>query len=239
MAVRFLPSGDSGLTIEFGLHIDRNLSRQIMALRAAVDDAKLVGVIETVPTYRSLLVHYDPTLIRQAELVAMIEPMIAHLGEQDGHGARLWRLPICFEADFATDLGHVAEFGQMDVAELRTILTGTDHFVYMLGFAPGMPYMGDLPSQLNIPRRKAPALDIAKGSVLVATGLTIIYPAVNPSGWHVVGRCPVPMFDLSRDEPALLSPGDIVRFRDVGLSEFSEIADRIEEGSYPLEGENI
>ncbi|WP_119309416.1 5-oxoprolinase subunit B family protein [Cohaesibacter haloalkalitolerans] len=239
MAVSFLPSGDRGLTVQFGFDIDRGLSRQIMALRAAVDDAAIAGVIETVPTYRSLLVHYDPVEIRQAALIERLKPLLANLdGDDKGHATR-WHLPICFEGDCSPDLDFVADFASLSRDEVKTVMTGTEHFVYMLGFAPGMPYMGDLPAALNIPRRSSPVQGIPKGSVLVATGLTVIYPAVNPSGWHVVGRCPVPLFDLGKADPVLLSPGDRVCFREVSLADYEAIAERVEQGDPVVEGEPI
>lgn len=235
MAVQFLASGDTGLTVQFGFDVDRALSAQIMALRAAVDDAGLAGVIETVPTYRSLLVHYNPIETSQSKLIAALKPMIAQLDSGKNDKARTFSLPLCWEGDFATDLTHVADFAKMSPEEVISVITQTDYFIYMLGFAPGMPYMGDLPEALNIPRKKVPVKRVEKGSVMVATGLTVIYPSANPTGWHVVGRCPVPVFDLARADPVLLSPGDRVRFRAVDGAEFADIEGRVAEGCFDLE----
>nr|WP_321443693.1 allophanate hydrolase subunit 1 [uncultured Cohaesibacter sp.] len=235
MAVQFLASGDTGLTVQFGFDVDRGLSAQIMALRSAVDDASLVGVVETVPTYRSLLVHYDPMLTSQSKLIAALKPMIAQLDGGRNDKARLFTLPLCWEGDLAPDLAHVADFAKMSPEEVISVLTETEHFIYMLGFAPGMPYMGDLPQALNIPRKTVPVKRVEKGSVMVATGLTVIYPAANPTGWHVVGRCPVPIFDLGRADPVFLSPGDRVRFRVVDTADFARIESLVAEGHFDLE----
>jgi inhibitor of KinA len=233
MTVAFLPSGDCGLTIEFGLEIDRDLSRQIMALRAAVEEAGFEGIVETVPTYRSLLVHYDPLRTSQADLIAVIEPLVAGLGDHPVSQARHWTLPICFEADFAPDLDDVAQQTGIEREAVIAMLTATEHFIYMLGFAPGLPYMGDLPQALSIPRREVPIPRAEKGSVLIATGLTIIYPVANPTGWHVVGRTPVPIFDVHKEDPVLFSPGDFVCFERVGLKDFEAIEQTVARGSYP------
>ena len=235
MAVQFLASGDTGLTVQFGFDVDRGLSAQIMALRSAVDDAGLVGVVETVPTYRSLLVHYDPMLTSQSKLIAALKPMIAQLDGGRNDKARLFTLPLCWEGDLAPDLAHAADFAKMSPEEVISVLTETEHFIYMLGFAPGMPYMGDLPQALNIPRKTVPVKRVEKGSVMVATGLTVIYPAANPTGWHVVGRCPVPIFDLGRSDPVFLSPGDRVRFRVVDAADFARIESQVAEGHFDLE----
>jgi len=235
MAVQFLASGDTGLTVQFGFDVDRALSAQIMVLRSVVDDAGLPGVIETVPTYRSLLVHYDPLETSQSKLIAALKPMIAELDAAKDDKAKSFILPLCWEGDFAPDLANVADFAKMSPEEVISIVTETEHFIYMLGFAPGMPYMGDLPQALNIPRKKVPVKRVEKGSVMVATGLTVIYPAANPTGWHVVGRCPVPIFDLGRPDPVFLSPGDRVRFRVIDAADFARIESRVAEGQFDLE----
>ena len=235
MAVTFLPSGDTGLTVQFGFDIDRALSRRIMALRAAVDEVGIDGVVETVPTYRSLLVHYDPLRLSQADLIAALEPLVAQLDADQEHVGRKWWLPVCFDEVFSPDLANVADFAKMEPQAVVETMCSVEHLVYMLGFAPGMPYMGDLPEAMAIPRRKVPVKGVEKGSVLVATGLTVIYPAVNPTGWHVVGRCPVPMFDLAEADPVLLAPGDIVRFRAVEQREYDDIEMQVADGAYVLE----
>ena len=234
MAVSFLPCGDTGLTVQFGFEIDRQLSQQIMALRLVIDDAEIEGVVETVPTYRSLLVHYDPLLTTQAELIAQVEPLVGRLDAIADTRAHEWELPICFEADLAPDLDNVAAFAGQSREEVMATLTSIEHFVYMLGFAPGLPYMGDLPEVLNIPRKKVPVKKVAKGSVMVATGLTLIYPTDNPTGWHVVGRCPVPVFDLRREAPVLVAPGDRVRFKAIEMAQFREIEDQVADGRYDI-----
>ena len=235
MAVQFLPSGDTGLTVQFGFDVDRALSSKIMALRVAVDEAMLVGVVETVPTYRSLLIHYDPLQSSQSTLINALTPMIAQLDEGREGRARCLALPLCWEGDFAPDLDYVADYAKMSPREVISVVTSMEHFTYMLGFAPGLPYMGDLPAALTLPRKKVPVKRVEKGSVLIATGLTIIYPTPNPTGWHVIGRCPVPIFDLDRDDPVLLSPGDTVRFREVGGAEYQKIADLVAKRAFDLD----
>lgn len=239
MAVEFLPSGDTGLTVQFGFDIDRTLSRQIMAFRAAVDDAALVGVVETVPTYRSLLIHYNPLLTSQSDLIDGLKPLLAHLDTAHEPKANRWMLPICFADAFSPDLAAVASFADMSKGEVAEVITTVEHFVYMLGFAPGLPYMGDLPEALAIPRKKVPIKRVEKGSVLVATGLTIIYPAVNPTGWHIVGRCPVPLFNLAKADPVLLSPGDRVQFFSVDLEDYRMIEKDVAQGSYKIGKEAV
>lgn len=237
MGVVFLPSGDCGLTVQFGLEIDRALSGRIMALRASVEAAGLRGVIETVPTYRSLLIHYDPLQTSQKDLIAAIEPLLGQTGERRGKDARHWRLPACFDADFSPDLETVATHANLSREAVIEQFLSVEQFIYMLGFAPGMPYMGDLPDALHLPRKEKPTPHVEKGSILIATGLTVLYPVPNPTGWHIIGRCPVPIFDLEKAEPVLLSPGDYISFQRVDRRRFDEISEQYQRGLYQIDGE--
>ena len=110
----------------------------------------------------------------------------------------------------------------------------TPHHVYMIGFAPGQPYMGDLPAALNIPRRENPVPRVEKGALVTATGLTIIYAVPNPTGWHVVGRTPVEIFSPDREEPILFTPGDRVTLRRIGRNEFDELAAMVGDGNFDI-----
>ena len=132
---------------------------------------------------------------------------------------RHWRLPVCYEGEAAPDLAEVAATLGVDEAEVVALHSGTEYLVYMLGFLPGFPFMGDLPERLRLPRRSQPRVRVPAGSVAIATGLTAIYPWESPGGWHLLGRCPVPLFDARRASPSLLAAGDKVRFTPVSADE--------------------
>jgi inhibitor of KinA len=226
----FLACGDSALSIQLGDRIDRGLGLRVLAVKAAIDAAGIDGVVETVPSYRALLVHYNPLQISFAELVQRLEPPL----EQPSGRAEnnLWRMPCCYHPDLALDLNDVAQATGLSMEAVMAMHSGVTHYVYMLGFAPGQPYLGDLPRELDLPRRKDPRGRIDKGSVATATGLTVIYPIANACGWHVIGRTPVPIFDPRRERPALLRPGDRIIFEPVELDSFREIEALVEAGSY-------
>ncbi len=229
--IQFLPSGDTGLTVQFGDRIDRQLSRRVVRFRSALEAAALPGVVETVPTYRSLLIHYDPLETTQARLIEEIGPVLRSDTGRDQAEARAWHLPVCFDAPgCAPDLDHVAAWAGLGTEEVVDALTAIPFHVYMLGFAPGQPYMGDLPESLAIPRREDPIPRIAAGSVVIATGMAVIYPIPNPTGWHVVGRTPATLFDPSLAAPALLRAGDRVTLHRVGAQEYEGIAARLASG---------
>ncbi|MBV2263028.1 MAG: 5-oxoprolinase subunit PxpB [Thauera sp.] len=223
MSFRILDAGDAALTIEFGSIIDPALLAEVDALDAAVLRLKqaggLPGVIETMPTFRSLTVFFDPLVTDRDAVLAALRPLIAaaeHGGA--GHG-RHWRLPVCYEGEAAPDLAEVAATIGIGEDEVVALHSGTEYLVYMIGFLPGFPFMGDLPERLRLPRRAQPRVRVPAGSVAIATGLTAIYPWESPGGWHLLGRCPVPLFDARRASPSLLGAGDRVRFVPVSTEE--------------------
>ncbi|HEY1260279.1 MAG TPA: 5-oxoprolinase subunit PxpB [Stellaceae bacterium] len=231
MPVRFLSVGDRALAIELGDAIDRRLSRRVLRLDRAIRTAPPHGVVETVPTFRSLLVHYDPLATSRAELEAAIAPLVDR--DQDTAGAvREWRIPVCYEGEQAPDLAEVARLTGLAPADIVACHSGIRWHVYMLGFLPGFPYLGDLPPELALPRRADPRVKVPAGSVSIATTLTAIYPYESPGGWHLIGATPVRFFDPARTPPALLAPGDAVRFDPIDATAFAAIRQMVEAGDY-------
>lgn len=224
---RILDAGDAAFTIEFGDAIDPQLLAAVQALDAAIARLQaaggLPGVIETMPTFRSLTVFFDPLLTGRTALLAALQPLLAVTAPERAPGGRCWCLPVCYEGECAPDLAATAGAIAAAEDEVVALHSGTEYRVYMLGFLPGFPFMGDLPERLRLSRRSEPRVRVPAGSVAIATGLTAIYPWESPGGWHLLGRCPVPLFDARRVSPSLLAPGDRVRFAPVGLAEFRRL----------------
>ncbi len=238
MEVRFLPSGDTGLVVQFGNAVDRAVNDRVLRLDASLRAAALPGVIETVPTFRSLLVHYDPLETTAAELTRSIEALLDR--PQEGRRAtRLWRVPVCYEASHAPDIAEVAERTGLSVEDVVSLHSGTRYHVYMIGFVPGFPYMGDLPESLVLPRRADPRLRVPAGSVAIATSMTAIYPLESPGGWHLIGSTPIRLFDLRWPAPALFAPGDAVRFEPITAGEFEAIRAAVQAETYRVPSEEI
>jgi inhibitor of KinA len=238
MTVRFLSAGDRGLVVEFGDRIDRALSEAVLDLERTLAAAQIPGVIETVPTFRSLFVHYDPLQTQRPALEGGIAALLDR-GTREERAATLWHIPISYDGDFAPDLEDVARRLQLSPAEIARRHRAIRHHVYMIGFLPGFPYLGDLPPELALPRRADPRLKVPAGSVAIATRLSAIYTFESPGGWHVIGRTPVRLFDPSRSPPALLAPGDAVLFEPVGAALFAAIRKASEKGAYEIASESI
>lgn len=221
---RFLTASDAGLVVEFGEEIDRQTSARVLALQARVAAAGLPGIVEMVPTFRSLLVHLDPDATDVAAAEEAIARLAEHLDVAEAPSRR-WTIPVCYESRFAPDIEAVAERAGLTPAQVAEAHSGREYHVYMIGFVPGYPYMGDLTPELVFPRREDPRLKVPAGSVAIATNLTAVYPIESPGGWHLVGRTPVHLFDPARDPPALLRPGDRVRFEPVSGDQFAAISE--------------
>ena len=221
VAYRMLAAGDTGLVVEFGDRVDRPLSNLVLALAQRIGDANIAGVVECVPTFRSLMIYYEPLAVPYAALTARVGELVQGLLPAETAG-RLWRLPVCYDQSLAPDLAEVAATTNLSPAQVAERHSAPTYHVYMLGFLPGQPYLGDLAPDLALPRRHSPRMKIPAGSVAIATTLTCIFPQETPCGWHLIGRCPVPLWDRQ----ALLRPGDRVGFVPVSVREYEDMRGR-------------
>jgi inhibitor of KinA len=234
--IRFLPCGDTALAVELGDRVDRRVSALVLALARRVKAAALAGIVEVVPTFRSLMIHYDPLTVPQSELKARLTPLLSGLDAADSPG-RLWRLPVCYHESLAPDLSEVAARTGLSLDQVVELHSAVTYHVYMVGFVPGYPYMGDLPPQLALPRRDSPRTAVPPGSVAIATTLTAIYALESPGGWHLIGRTPALLWDPRRDPPAILAAGDRVRFEPVLLGDYDALSSKASAGELRLQPE--
>ena len=238
MAVKFLASADSAVIVEFGDRADRVVSDQVLALGDRVRALGIAGVVEVVPTFRSLMVHYDPLRTSARDLIAAIEKALTSKSVVD-RKRRLWRVPICYEQDFAPDLESIARATKLATTEVIKLHAGTRYHIYMIGFVPGFPYMGDLADALVLPRRVDPRIHVPPGSVSIATNQTAIYPLDSPGGWHLIGTTPIRLFDVQSNPPALFAPGDAVEFEPIDAPAFARIRAATERRDYRVESREL
>lgn len=234
-APRLLPAGDAALTVEFGDRVDPALNAQVLALDAALQADPFDGLVETMPTFRSLLVRFAPLAVDPETVRAAIRDALARL-ERDAtataDAARIWRFPIAYGGENGPDLADVAARAGFTEQEVARRHAEAEHVVYMLGFLPGAPFLGGLPPEIDLPRRTAPRLAVPARSVALAVGLSVIYPVESPGGWNLIGRTPARLFDPEAPEPALLRPGDRIRFAPVAAEEAARLAERAERGDW-------
>jgi len=228
---KVLPAGDTALVVEFGETVDRRLSTLVLALAQRLSEVRLEGIIETVPTFRLLMIHYDPLVLRAAALVARIDELMQSLQLSEERG-RSWSLPACYDTDVAPDLDDVAARTGLSPAQVVERHSTVTYHVYMLGFLPGQAYMGDLPAELALARREKPRLKIPAGSLAIAATMTCIFPLETPCGWHLIGRSPVSLWQQRGG--ALLAPGDKVVFNPISLREYESLLAKAAEGALDI-----
>ena len=208
--IRIAPLGDSAVLVTLGTSIDREVSRRVHALTRELRSAGLPGVLDVVPAYASLAVHYDPSAADGTELTASIQDLAASPAAVDAsREQRLVIIPVTYDG---ADLDAVADACGMSTTDVVAKHSAVEYFVYMLGFAPGFAYLGDLDPTLHLPRRASPRTRVPAGAVAIAGAQTAVYPHESPGGWHLIGTTAHVMFDHAREKPALLRAGDRVKF---------------------------
>ncbi len=209
---RILPAGEAAFTVEFGDRLDESLNRQVHALDAALSASSFPGLRETVPTYRSLLVMYDPEAAREAAIHAALDSALSGLQAGALPEGRLVEIPVHYGGESGPDLEDVAAHCGLTPSEVVRLHAEPAYRVAMLGFAPGYAYLFGLPPRLATPRLATPRLRVEPGSVGIAGAQTGLYAIATPGGWRIIGRTPMLLFDPNRDEPFALRAGDRVRF---------------------------
>jgi inhibitor of KinA len=216
---RFLLAGDAAVVVEFGNEINLEINHRVHALARALAEHPLPGLGEAVPTYRSLLLHYDPLRLSYAEVEMSVAEALQTCDATPPPELRLVEIPTVYGGEHGPDIGFVAEYNGLTVEEVIRLHSEATYTVYMLGFTPGFPYLGGLPDALVTPRLETPRQRVPAGSVSIAGAQTGIYPLATPGGWRLIGWTPVMLFDPARTPPALLQPGDRVRFVPIAAEE--------------------
>lgn len=235
-----LALGDAAWTVQFGASIDPDIHARVMGLaqslaQARQEDPLLSTISDVVPTFRSLTVHFSPQ-DTDSERLGQRLLALAEAAPQATLAGRTWRLPACFDPRFAPDLAALAQAKAMDERQVVDQLLGCSFKVYMIGFLPGFPYMGGLPSQLAMPRLATPRARVPAQSIAVAGQMCAVYPWDSPGGWNLLGRTPLSLFDLRHNEqPAMLVAGDTVRWYEVSFSEYEALFQQCARGALPRE----
>ena len=209
---RLLPSGDSAITVEFSRNIDDAANQRVLALDRALAPTPIAGVTETVPTYRSLLVHYDPVADRFRRAGRQAASRWRNRRLPPATSARRWRIPVAYGGEHGIDLEDVAKALNTTPDDIVARHVAGDYRVAMIGFTPGWSYLSGLDNSLHMPRRQNPRLLTPAGTISIGGVQAGVQCLAGPSGWHLLGRTPVRTYQLHRDPIFLLEPGDRVTF---------------------------
>ena len=227
----FSPLGDRALLIHLGDTIDDATHRRVRAVCARLDARAVPGMIELVPAFASVAVHYEPGRVADdalgsrwrspyERLAESLHVALANLEDSELPTPREITIPVCYGDSYGPDLADLASQHELTPGEVVALHSGGTYNVYMLGFAPGFAYLGGLAPEIATPRRAEPRTAVPAGSVGIGGSQTGIYPLLSPGGWNIIGRTPLQLFNKDRKEPVLLQPGDRVRFYSITEDEF-------------------
>jgi KipI family sensor histidine kinase inhibitor len=216
--------------VDFGEEISREVNARVLALEYLIERKAIAGVTETVPTFRSLLVYYEPAVVSHAALVDALRALARDARPDILPPARTVEIPCCYGGELGFELEDAAAKLGLPPDEVARLHASGDYYVYFVGFTPGLPYMTGMPEALTIPRLERPRTKTPPGSVGIGGTQCSIYSVESPGGFWVLGRTPLRLYDPGAADPILLRAGDHVRFRMVDRAEFDRIADAVAQG---------
>ncbi len=228
--MRFTPLGDRAVTITLGDAISEATHRLVRAASAAIDARCIAGITDQVPAFASITVHYDPAAVAGDQstppyhrVVGELESVLETVRPGMLPPPRLREIPVCYGGAFGPDLEDVARQHDLSPREVIELHAGGRYLVYMVGFMPGFAYLGGLPERLATPRRSSPRTAVPAGTVGIGGSQTGVYPLESPGGWNLIGRTPLRIFDIRRDEATMLATGDEVRFVPISAEEYARM----------------
>jgi inhibitor of KinA len=223
-AGRIVHAGDSALIVEFDERIDPEVNARAIACAEAIQAARVAGVRDIVPTYRSVAVYFDPLRTDHDALIGCLEREAASCTPAAAVQRTRVRIPVCYGGELGPDLTGVASFVRMAESDVVRLHADAIYRVFMLGFVPGFAYLGVVDERIAMPRRATPRVRVPAGSVGIAGGQTGVYSAETPGGWQLIGRTPVKPFDAARADPFLMKAGDAVQFYPIDRAEYDRWA---------------
>jgi KipI family sensor histidine kinase inhibitor len=207
-----VPLGDSALLVQLGEEIDTQINQRVHALSTLINDAPIDGIVEAVPAYSTLVVHYDPLVLTYSRVNQWVQSTLEQVQEFKSKKTRMIEIPVKYGGEYGPDLEAVAAYHNLQIEDVIRVHSQRIYTVYMMGFTPGFPYMGKLDEAIVTPRLEVPRTTVPQGTVAIAGFQTGIYPLTSPGGWRLIGHTSLQLFDPQRDHPFLFSPGDEVKF---------------------------
>lgn len=231
------PFGEAGILVEFGNTISTEIHAKVTAFADYLEKTPFDGMIEYIPAFKNVAIFYDPQKIEindepvsndlpksYRKVEKIITEVLQHLGNAHEEGtSKIVEIPVIYGGEYGPDLAYVAEYHKMKEDEIIKIHTEGEYLVYMIGFAPGFPYLGGMSEKIATPRRSSPRTAIPAGSVGIADSQTGAYPLESPGGWQIIGRTPLPLFRPKDNPPILLQSGDTVKFKAVNQKEYDHL----------------
>ena len=216
--------GDCGITCDFGDEVNKNTNKEVIKLfnfiQDSVNKSKIKGILNYTPSYNKLIINFELGQIKSKDIIEFIKSSDyskINLPENN----KIVEIPICYDEEFALDIKRLEQKTKLNFKEIVSKHLETNFFVYMIGFVPGQPFLGDLNKNLYHDRLDTPRIRINKGSVGIVEKFCTIYTFESPGGWNIIGRTPFELFNINKTNTSILSPGDTVKFKSISKKEFT------------------
>ena len=233
--VTYKPFGNSAILIEWPSIISKDIINDIHLFSLKIEKHAIKHILDVNYVYNSLLVIYNSNKIDFPNLKENLKQLYneAYLVVPKVSKS-LWEIPVCYAEEYGVDLALLSSSKNMSIAQIIVLHSSTNYLVYGIGFLPGFLYLGGLPEKLQYPRKNTPRLEVPKGSVAIGGNQTGIYPRTSPGGWQIIGRTPILLFNVEKENPCAIMPNDEIRFKAISKEEFIHIENEEKRGDYKL-----
>jgi inhibitor of KinA len=226
--ITFYPQGDQAITMNFGNEIHKDTHQKITTFTEYIETHPFPGMLEVIPSFTSVTIIYEPikvvlptpNKVPYQEVVNILKSKLSNLQVSNNRPSKTVTIPVCYGEEYGPDLQDVANYHDLTQQQVINIHSNQEYLVYMIGFAPGFPYLGGMSQDIATPRKATPRLTIPAGSVGIGGEQTGVYPIESPGGWQLIGRTPIQLFQQDTKQPSLLRAGDIVRFKPITSQQF-------------------
>ncbi len=223
----FRIAGDRGLLVEYGDVIDPDVNNKVRSMAIIMEKESSKSVIETIPTYRSLLIIYDPAITNPTKLEKEILALEERISQIKIPPPDTVEIPVCYGGEFGPDIQFVADHNSITKDDVIRIHSGAEYQIYMIGFTPGFPFLGGLPKELYTPRLETPRSFVPERSVGIANNQTGIYPLASPGGWQLIGKTPLRLFAPEHSNPFIYKVGDRIKFKPISAEDYNRLAGEV------------
>ena len=232
--ITYKPYGSNAILVEWPQLIEGSILKEVRSFTKTIKEF-LNGSWELVPAYNSILIIGDAPIVNYNLLEQELRALYLSKEDQSIKKGSQWILPVYYGSEYALDIEKVALHNKISIEEVIQLHTNTVYTVFAIGFLPGFMYLGGLDPKIETPRKEQPRLKVEKGAVGIANNQTGIYPQESPGGWNIIGNCPIPIFDIKKEQPCFVSVGDEIIFRAVSKPQFLIYEIEVKTGVYKLE----
>jgi len=235
----YKPFGERSILVEWPSEIDENILNDVLIFKNKLQNKNIELEVEVKSAYNSLLITYDFTIENINDKISALKTLYLSSGDIPKTQFRLWKIPVCYDDEFALDLDDISEKKQLSKKDIIQLHSGTIYTVFFIGFLPGFLYLGGLDERLYFPRKSTPRQLIKKGAVAIGGNQTGVYPNESPGGWNIIGNSPIEFFNASKDIPCFAKAGDKIQFVPISLKQYNDLSLMVKAGVYQMESEVI